>query len=79
MRVNLIPRHVAHCRIEAFRADAFVAVGRDAKSVERPIVYCVTDAATRRAISMHVASEENRALVEANLRRIYGETPIQFH
>ncbi len=79
MRANQIPRRAARCRIEAFRADAFVAIGRDAKSVERPIIYGVIDAISCRVISMHVASEDNRALVEANLRRIYGETPIQFH
>lgn len=79
MRVNQIPRRVACCRIEAFRADVFVATDRDAKSVERPIIYCVTDAATRHVVSTHVASEENHALVEANLRRIYGQTPIRFY
>ncbi|TAM48212.1 MAG: hypothetical protein EPN55_00560 [Gammaproteobacteria bacterium] len=79
MRANQIPRRAARCRIEAFRADAFVAAGRDAKSVERPIVYCVTDAVACHVISTHVASEESRTLVEANLRRIYGETPIRFH
>lgn len=79
MRAKQIPRHVARCRIEARRSDALVATGRDAKSVERPIVYCVTDAVSGRAISVHVASEKNRARVEENLGRMYGETPIQFH
>lgn len=79
MRANQNPRHVARCRIEAVRSDALVAIGRDAKSVERPFVYSVTDAVSGRVVSAHVASEKNRARVEENLGRIYGETPIQFH
>lgn len=79
MRANQIPRRVARCRIEAVRADALVATGRGARSVERPIVYRVVDAATECVISTQVASERNRSLVEAHLRRTYGEIPIRFH
>ncbi len=72
MRANQIPRRPTRCHVAAFRADVYVVVGRDAKAIERPIIYCVTDAISHLVVSMHVASREDRASVEASLRRTYG-------
>ncbi len=72
MRANQIPRRSMLCHVAAVRADAYVVVGRDAMSIERPIIYCVTDAISHLVVSMHVASREDRASVEASLRRTYG-------
>lgn len=72
MRANQISRRPTRCHVAALRADVYVAAGRDAKSIERPIIYCVTDAISHLVVSMHVASRENRASAEASLRRTHG-------
>ena len=72
MRANQIPRRSTRCHVAAVRADVYVVVGRDAKSVERPIIYCVTDAIGHLVVSTHVASREDRAFVETSSRRAYG-------
>ncbi len=72
MRANQIPRRSMRCHVAAVRADVYVTAGRDAKSVERPIIYCVTDAISHLVVSMHVASREDRTSVEASMGRTYG-------
>lgn len=72
MRANQISRRPTRCHVAAFRADVYVAAGRDAKSIERPIIYCVTDAISHLIVSMHVASREDRASVEASSGRTHG-------
>lgn len=72
MRANQIPRRPTRCHVAAVRADVYVTAGRDAKSIERPIIYCVTDAIGHLVVSTHVASREDRASVEANSRRTHG-------
>lgn len=72
MRANQISRRPTRCHVAAFRADVYVVVGRDAKSIERPIICCVTDAISHLVVSTHVASRENQEAIEASLRRTHG-------
>ena len=79
MRVNHVQRRSARCRIAVFHADVCMVAGHDAKFIERPIVYLSVDAYSGLVVSAHVARQKTRMSVEADLRRIYGQTPIQFH